>query len=374
MDNPVTPFGLKDPKNIQLANDLAKYRDAIIGQYGESKAAAASAAAVARQKAEEDLLQQFSAIPEDVRNGGYPAIDHDFKAARKRIEYQHQLSLIDPNDAAADTRIKILKEKFPEGGMKDFVDTPQYRDAIHENTSNKERYTMAQNLRDQLLEMRKALDAGDFALAANIGKTGIMKSINSLQGKDAVSSGEQSTRYQDLLSLPDILIQSGDQSVAKTIFSRLAMAVQKNDRKEFESATAKWNELYAKSIEADPENFYRTAARLHSAAADTIDDNVKRIIGMSSPYHAKLMQANFANRLPEFQPQSTQASPSQFAQTAPVTTTVGQGGKTTVISSGSAQTAPAQPQKPQQAPASGGASPETLEAIRAEMKRRGLIN
>ena len=323
----IDPFGLKDPADVQLVNDLLKYREAMFNRYAESRRNAEAMADAAKQKAEQDLKQQYLDIPEDVRKAGYPAIDHDFKAAAKRIEYQHQLALIDPNDAGADTRIKLLKERFPEASMKDFVDTQQYRDAVHENSANRERYTIAQNLRDQLLQMRKALDDGDVALAANIGKMGVMRTINSLQGKDI---------------------------------------------KEFGSTMSKWNDLYSKSIEADPENFYRTAAELHGAAADTIDGNVKRIIGMSSPYHAKLMQANFADRLPEFQPQSTQAGSSQFAQTAP-TRTAGQGGKTTVIFSGSAQAATAQPQKPQQAPVSVGVSPETMEAIRAEMKRRGLI-
>ena len=250
---PINPFGLKDPADVQLVNDLLKYREAMFNRYAESRRNAEAMADAAKQKAEQDLKQQYLDIPEDVRKAGYPAIDHDFKAAAKRIEYQHQLALIDPNDAGADTRIKILKERFPEAVMKDFVDTQQYRDAVHENTTNKELYTIAQNLRDQLIRMRKALDDGDVSLAANIGKMGVMKTINSLQGKDI---------------------------------------------KEFGSTMSKWNDLYSKSIEADPENFYRTAAQLHAAAADTIDQNVNRIIGMSSPYHAKLMQANRADRLP----------------------------------------------------------------------------
>lgn len=343
MENPVASFGLKDPQNQKLAEDLLRYREGIFGQYQASRQNAVVMAAQARQKAEEDLKAQYLAIPEENRN--YPGIDHDFKAAAKRVEYNHQLSLLNPNDTGFEGNLKILDSKMPAKERQDFVDTDQFKNAVQTNTSNKERVTMANSLHDQLIKMKTALDAGDKVLAANIGKTGVMKTINSLQGKDAVSSGEQSTRYQDLLSLPDILIQQGEgQSPLKALVNRMAMSYQK-DPKEYKNLQDKFNGLVTGAIEADPDRFYKTAYELHNAAADTSDRLVDKVIGMTSPYHAKrLLQADKPVRLPvEAAPVAPTNAPSPYAQTAPMSIPISTGaaGASAPVSSGSVQTTPA---------------------------------
>jgi hypothetical protein len=361
LDKPLN-FGFSDPKNVELANDLARYKESVISQYAIAKQQQAAQAATAKQKAEADLQQQFLAIPESDRF--FPAIEHDFKAAAKRIDFNHQLSLLNPQDPGFDGQVKLINERMPAKERQDFVDTDLYKNAVHENTSNKERVTMADALHDQLLRMKAALDAGDKTLAANIGKTGVMKTINSLQGKDAVSASEQSTRYQDLLSLPDIVIQNSQgQSILQQLASRMAIAYGK-DKKEFNNLSDQFNGLVKGSIEADPENFYKTAYELHNAAATTAERNVDRVISMTSPYHAKRMQANKPQRLPAeavITPQAT--GPSPYAQTAPLGIPVSTGASG-AVSTGTAQTsAPTQ-----QAP-----SGLNLQQIIEERKRRGLI-
>jgi len=336
MANETNVFGLKDPNNIQLAKDLASYREGVVGSYAAAKANQAASAAAQRQQAEDDLRKQYESIPDQNKilpdkSGLYPAIDHDFKAAAKRIEFNHQRSMIDPNDTAADTRLKMLNEAIPVRERQDFIDTDLYKNVVQENTSNKERVTMANNLHDQLIKMKAALDKGDMLLAANIGKTGVMKSTNSMQGKDAVSPSEQSTRYQDLLSFPDILIQNQQgQSVSKQLLSRMAMAFGK-DQKEFNSLSEKFNGLIAGAIEADPANFYKTVYELHNAAVDTATRNVERVRDMSSPYHAKLLQANPPLRLPAEAALGTQMvnTGTQYAQQAPLSIPVSTGAAST---------------------------------------------
>jgi hypothetical protein len=367
MADEVITFGLQDPKNIQLANDLAKYREGVLGSYAAAKASQAASAAALRQKAEDDLRKQYEAIPDQNKilpdkSGLYPAIDHDFKAAAKRIEFNHQRAMIDPNDTAADTRLKMLNEALPVKERQDFIDTDLYKNAVQENTSNKERVTMANNLHDQLLKMKAAIDKGDMVLAANIGKTGLMKSVNSMQGKDAVSPSEQNTRYQDLLSFPDILIQNTQgQSVAQQLLSRMAIAYGK-DKKEFNSLSDQFTGLIKGSIEADPVQFYKTVYELHNAAVDTADRNVDRVVNMTSPYHAKLMQANKPQRLPAEAALGTQMvnTGTQYAQTAPIGIPVSTGAASTTsgtVTTGTSQAAPS------------GVDPALLDV----MRKKGLI-
>jgi len=367
MANETNVFGLKDPNNIQLAKDLASYREGVVGSYAAAKANQAASAAAQRQQAEDDLRKQYESIPDQNKilpdkSGLYPAIDHDFKAAAKRIEFNHQRSMIDPNDTAADTRLKMLNEAIPVRERQDFIDTDLYKNVVQENTSNKERVTMANNLHDQLIKMKAALDKGDMLLAANIGKTGVMKSTNSMQGKDAVSPSEQSTRYQDLLSFPDILIQNQQgQSVSKQLLSRMAMAFGK-DQKEFNSLSEKFNGLIAGAIEADPANFYKTVYELHNAAVDTATRNVERVRDMSSPYHAKLLQANPPLRLPAEAALGTQMvnTGTQYAQQAPLSIPVSTGAASTTsgtVTTGTSQAAPS------------GVDPALLDV----MRKKGLI-
>jgi hypothetical protein len=368
MDDSGIPFTFKDPERTRLVGDLIKYRDAVLGQYSASKAKFEADAEAARQRAENDLREQYASLPEEIRKQDYAGIKADFAAAAKRIQYQHQLSLIDPNDPSADTRIKMLNEKFPAKERLDFKDTDDFKTVVAAYNDNNERVTMANNLHDQLLKMKDALDRGDKTLAANIGKTGVMKSINSLQGKDAVSSSEQSTRYQDLLSLPDILIQSGEGGLLKTVLSRVAMAKQKGDSKAYNSAISEWNSLASKAVESDPERFFRTAYDLHNAAVETASRGVDRVVNMSSPYHAeKILKVQRPLVLPEITPSSASAvappSASQYAQTAPAVS-VGPSGKTTILT-GTSQAAPQQQQPQQAAPAR---SP-----LEEEMIKRGLL-
>lgn len=364
MDNQPVTFGVKNPENQQLLNDLSRYRDAAIIGYTQGRAQSAANLLKSKNKAEEDLKKEFLDIPEEIRNARYPGIDHDFKAAANRIEFNYQMGQLgDMNDTGAATRLSALKERIPESSRKDFIETDLYKNAVQENTSNKERVTMANNLHDQLIRMKAALDAGDMTLAGNIGKTGVMKSVNSLQGKDAVSGGEQSTRYQDLLSLPDILIQSGGGSVLKTILSRVAMAKQKGDEKAYNSAISEWNALASKAVEADPERFYRTAYELHNAAVDTASGNVDRVINMTSPFHAeKYLQAVKPKRLPDLvAPTAAPSNVNPFTQTAPVSA-----GRPAAVSSGSTQTSPA----PSQATPSGQLTPQQMRQLEAELQKR----
>ena len=380
MDNPNQPslkdpnqLGFKDPKFTESVNSILDYRNSVIYQAAVAKAKRSEQITKAREEAYGALQEEYNGIPEDIRAKNYPAIRHDFDAQTRNIRYQSLLKEIDPNDAGADVRIKMLDKQIPPESRSFFIDTPQYKQVEKQAFDNKERVTMANNLHDQLLRMKAALDAGDKTLAANIGKTGVMKSINSLQGKDAVSSSEQSTRYQDLLSLPDILIQSGDSSILKTVMSRVAMAKQKGDSKAYNSAISEWNALATQSLEADPMRFFKTAYQLHDAAVDTATRNVESVINASSPYHARQLQADFPLRLPpETVVISSQPQASQFTQGAP--TAGGQAASTRVSAGTSAPVATgSQTTAPKTAPASGGVSPDALEAIRAEMKRRGLI-
>ena len=380
MDNPNQPsfkdpnqLGFKDPKFAESVNSILDYRNSIIYQAAVAKANRREQIARAREEALGALQEEYNSIPEDIRAKNYTAIRHDFDAQARNITYQSRLKDIDPNDAGADVRIKMLDKEIPPESRVAFIETPQYKQVEKQAFDNKERVTMANNLHDQLLKMKAALDAGDKTLAANIGKTGVMKSINSLQGKDAVSSSEQSTRYQDLLSLPDILIQSGDSSILKTVMSRVAMAKQKGDSKAYNSAISEWNALATQSLEADPMRFFKTAYQLHDAAVDTATRNVESVINASSPYHARQLQADFPLRLPpETVVISSQPQASQFTQGAP--TAGGQAASTRVSAGTSAPVATgSQTTAPKTAPASGGVSPDALEAIRAEMKRRGLI-
>jgi hypothetical protein len=367
MDDSGINFTFKDPERARLVGDLTKYRDAVMGQYSAAKAKFEADAEKARQEAENQLKEKYAALPEEIRNQDYAGIRADFSAAAKRIQYNHQLSLIDPNDPSADTRIKMLNERFPAKERLDFKDTDGFKAVIAAYNDNSERVTMANNLHDQLMKMKDAFDRGDKTLAANIGKTGVMKSINSLQGKDAVSSGEQSTRYQDLLSLPDILIQSGEGGFLKTVLSRVAMAKQKGDSKAYNSAISEWNALVSKAVEADPERFFKTAYQLHNAAVKTANDGVQRVIDMSSPYHAeKILKVQRPRILPELAPSSASAvappSASPYTQTAPAVS-VGQSGKTTILT-GTSQAAPQQ--QPQQAA-------PTRSPLEEEMIKRGLL-
>ena len=275
------------------------------------------------------------------------------------------LAEINPTDADFEGKIKLLDKQFPAEGRKTFMETDAYKQVEKQSFDNKERVTMANNLYDQLLKMKAAIDARDLTLAANIGKTGVMKSVNSMQGKDAVSGGEQSTRYQDLLSLPDILIQSGDKSMLKTIMSRMAMAKQKGDNKTYNSALSEWNALATQALDADPVNFYRTAYKLHNAAVDTASRNVDNVIRASSPYHARQLQAEKPLRLPPEANPVSQSTSTQFTQTAPVGTTMSGGTMSGVsgasggtMSSGAGQAFPMQ-----------GVSPAAIQ----EARRRGLI-
>jgi hypothetical protein len=366
MEQVFSTYGLKDPQNAEMANKLLEFKQAAMDQYANARSNAAAQAANAKQMAEDDLKKQFEAIPNESKiipdeKRLYPAIEHDFNAAAKRIQFNHQLSLINPTDAGADTRIKLLNERMPAKERQDFVDTDLFKSAEQENTSNKERVTMANNLYDQLLKMKSALDSGDNALAANIGKTGIMKSINSLQGKDAVSPSEQATRYQELLSLPDLLIQNTTgQSTLNTLIQRMAMTYQK-DNKSYNNAADQLNALAKGAIEADPSRFYRIAYELHNAAADTASRNVERVVKRTSPYHAKLMQANMPQRLPEqaaptAQPASSTSIP--YGQTAPLGTPVS-GGGSSAVSAGTTQA----PQVPSQN-APRGVDPALLERMK----------
>lgn len=371
MDDPSKTFGLTDPQHLKAANDILQFMDTAAAQAAIARARKQQAVAAQRDQALNAIEAEYQSLPEELRSYPYPAIRQDFQAQRHEILFQTKLQDLNPNDPAFENKLKALKEEFPAETRKPFIHTELYKQVEKDNADNKERVTMANNLYDQLTRMKVALDAGDRELAASIGKTGVMKSINSLQGKDAVSASEQSTRYQDLLSLPDIYIQSEvGQSMLKQFLSRMAMAKQSGDTNEYQSAMQKFNALVEKSIEAHPDKFYKTAYQLHNAAADTADRLVDRVIRASSPLHAqRYLQAEKPLRLPSDTITLSSQQPNPYAAGMPTA------GGSAASKGAPASAAPAAPAAPASAPAQQPAAvpqltPEQMIELQAEIKRR----
>jgi hypothetical protein len=200
------------PEYAATLRQVEGLRNAQMQGYRAMQEASIIDASKAKAAAKQSLDEQYLAIPEGIRNGMYPGIETDRQAALNRLEFNHQIALINQNDPGASVLMEKAKSMYPEDTRKDFKDTSAYKFAQQETHAFQERKNIAGMLGDQLDRMRDALEKGDKQLAINIGKTGVMKTTNSLVSKDAVGASEQNTRYQDLLSLPDVLITTPGQT------------------------------------------------------------------------------------------------------------------------------------------------------------------
>lgn len=356
-------------KDAALIQGLQEYRQGQMSALRQQREAQVVESYKAKNAALKAVQDQYNQIPDEIKQKDFPAIKHDMNAAANRIEFNHQMGLIDPNDPSKEFKLSILKEQFPEKDRVNFIDTPQYKSAEADWTRNRERYDITNALGDQLIQMRSLLNEGTPEAkrkATDVAKEGIMKTVNSLQGKDAVSLGEQLTRYLPLLSIPDVAAQTGKGMFDLNLWvQKLKQAQGERDEKRQESLMSQMNDLMGKAFETYPEQFYDTTAKLYNSAADTSNNNAKRAENMTSPYHRQLMQANYIKSMAEKEAEV-------FGQPYSAQSVTNQRTAQPVSNNAPQPTAPPAAAQPTASPAAQSAAPNVDPALIEAFRKRGL--
>jgi hypothetical protein len=328
----------EDPLFSKLKGTLSSENQAVLEaargireQQLKSYSDAKMAESVDLAKKRNEALQQHDAsfiqsIPEEVRAAKYPGIEWDYNAGKNAINYQYQLGRVDLRDPGASSKISIIDKTNPEDQRKPFNQTEDYKFAQKDWHAGHEPYRIATSLGDQMMQMRKHLDAGDREAALDIAKSGLMKTVNSIQGKDAVSLGEQMTRFGSVITAPEYALQSGGNLL--TTIGGYLISKGKMSEKDGKDVSDKIRDAIDVSFNADPDRFYKMSTGIYEAAKDTANQHVTRIENMTSPFHAKamgavklpdmsLLEARMQNRMNPPGPGAVQ-NPSPMSGGAPV--------------------------------------------------------
>jgi hypothetical protein len=217
-------------------------------------------------------------------------IDWDYNSGKNAIEFNYRLDSLDPRDPAYSARASVVEKQIPEDQRKQFIQTKQYSDAVNDWHAGREPNRIATALGDQMVQMKKYLDLGDREGALDIAKGGLMKTVNSIQGKDALQLGEQMTKCGMIITGPEYGLQAGGGWLEN--IGRMLMAKgQSNSDKEKTDISGRIKDAFDLTFNADPDRFYKMSTGIYQAAKETANQHVTRIENMTSPFHAKAMGA-----------------------------------------------------------------------------------
>lgn len=309
--------------------------------------------------------KELEQLPEIARAG--KGIQYEVARKKKMIEYEAQLARIDPEQKGADVRLSMLKSTYnPEQLAKPFEDTEDHKAAEARKVKIDDDFRVVNILNDQLkvvgndLAQAKMLErqggeeniqkaqflkqkAKEFALQ------NVTATLQNATNANAEQLNEVLRRAGGLMSLFESFAQGQKLTgTAATFIQR--MLNSKAGSPEREGAVSAFADRVKAAINADPENWYKSARTAAQSYADTQNELLKRdIVDRIGDYHAAKMgvrKMEFKDPLAEVENMlsaSAAAVPQMYGGVQSVST--GEMGAN-AVSSGSAGMAPSRPALP----------------------------
>ena len=249
--------------------------------------------------------KELEQLPEIARTG--KGIQYEAARKKKMIEYESELARIDPEQKGADVRFSMLKSKYnPEQLAKPFEDTEDHKAAEARKVKINDDVRVVNILNDQLkvvgndLAQAKMLErqggeeniqkaeflkqkAKEFALQ------NVTATLQNATNANAEQLNEVLRRAGGLMSVFESFAQ-GQKLVGTAATFVQRMLNSKAGSPEREGAVSAFSDRVKAAINADPENWYKSARTAAQSYADTQNELLKRdIVDRIGDYHAAKM-------------------------------------------------------------------------------------